>query len=681
MRARMPHPRTAPSSITMIRILVVTLVVSTASTQDIPRSSSSELGKLDQLFRIGDHEQYDRRQTPSYWAGTATRVHIQMYIRSFGSINPIQMDYTVDLYLRQRWLELRFLNNSLTRPLDLNDPILVKMLWKPEVYFPNAKDSDFQYVTLPNVMLRIHPDGNILYILRLKLTFSCMMDLASFPLDHQTCYIQLASFVKTTQELELVWYEDSPIKMYKRLTLPQFQLKEIKVDTCTQSFHIGNYSCLQAVFELERNIGYHLVQSYLPTSLIVVVSWVSFWLDVDAIPSRVTLGVTTLLTVCSESTSFRDNMPIVSYVKALDIWMGSCTAFVFLALLEFTVVSHIARHHRRFFIWGLVHGRSLPARHPHTLNSLSPTTVCQCLAHGSTSTHHRRKETPSRLAPGTECQSSAHASTSAGVQAAASQADGHGAALTPRQDVSKHVSKKCTTTVTETRDGVGESSCSSNRGGDGENSSNRGGGGENNSNRGGGGENSTCNRGGGGENSSNRGGGGENSSNRGGDGENSSNRGGGGENSSNRGGDGENSTCNRGGGGENSSNRGSGGENSYNRNNIDDNDSHPNLVQVADHLTGGHAPAGDVNHDARTGGGQQARSGDISSITTSRCYQHHDEGTCVPALSDVALSCLPPRWRQQVLLAKRIDKVCRAVFPALFLLFNLVYWLYYQALT
>ncbi|MPC22885.1 Glycine receptor subunit alpha-2 [Portunus trituberculatus] len=267
-------------------------------------------------------------------------------------------DYTVDLYLRQRWLELRFLNNSLTRPVDLNDPVLVKMLWKPEVYFPNAKESDFQYVTVPNVMLRIHPDGTILYILRLKLTFSCMMDLSSYPLDHQTCYIQIASFVKTTRELELTWYEDSPLKMYRRLKLPQFEMKEIKADVCNQSFHIGNYSCLQAAFELRRNIGYHLVQSYLPTSLIVVVSWVSFWLDVDAIPSRVTLGVTTLLTVCSESTSFRDKMPTVSYVKALDIWMGSCTAFVFLALVEFTVVNHIARHHRRFLIWGSVYWRS-----------------------------------------------------------------------------------------------------------------------------------------------------------------------------------------------------------------------------------------------------------------------------------------------------------------------------------
>ncbi|XP_042856873.1 glycine receptor subunit alpha-2-like isoform X2 [Penaeus japonicus] len=340
----------------MFRYIIVIYTVASVYGQGVSgfRDSAvnSELMKLDQLFRIGDREQYDRRQTPSAAEGTATRVHIEMYIRSFGSINPIHMDYTVDLYLRQRWLELRFLNNSLTRPIDLNDPILVKFLWKPEVYFPNAKESDFQYVTVPNVMLRIHPDGTILYILRLKLTFSCMMDLSSFPLDHQTCYIQVASFVKTTRELELVWYDDNPIKMYKRLKLPQFQIKDIKTETCRQSFHIGNYSCLQAVFELRRNVGYHLVQSYLPTSLIVVVSWVSFWLDVDAIPSRVTLGVTTLLTVCSESTSFRDKMPTVSYVKALDIWMGSCTAFVFLALVEFTVVNHLARHHRRYLFWG-----------------------------------------------------------------------------------------------------------------------------------------------------------------------------------------------------------------------------------------------------------------------------------------------------------------------------------------
>ena len=66
-------------------------------------------------------------------------------------------------------------------------------------------------------------------------------------------------------------------------------------------FFSGNYSCLVAEFHLRRSLGFHLVQSYLPTVLIVVISWVSFWMDVDSVPGRTTLGVTTLLTVSSKS--------------------------------------------------------------------------------------------------------------------------------------------------------------------------------------------------------------------------------------------------------------------------------------------------------------------------------------------------------------------------------------------
>ena len=37
-------------------------------------------------------------------------------------------------------------------------------------------------------------------------------------------------------------------------------------------------------------------------------------------------------------------MPQVSYVKAIDIWMGACTAFIFLALVEFTIVNYLSRN-------------------------------------------------------------------------------------------------------------------------------------------------------------------------------------------------------------------------------------------------------------------------------------------------------------------------------------------------
>ncbi|XP_068085332.1 glycine receptor subunit alpha-3 [Anabrus simplex] len=294
---------------------------------------------LDSLLK----DDYDRRATPTNHLNNATTVYCELYIRSFGSISPVTMDYEVDLYLRQKWQDERLKHAEITEALDLNDPNLVKAIWKPEVYFPNAKHAEFQYVTVPNVLVRINPDGEILYMLRLKLSFSCMMDLSKFPLDSQVCTMEVASFSKTIEELSLEWKTNNPVIMGKGLRMPQFEIVKIAASDCQESFQIGNYSCLVAEFHLSRSVGFHLVQSYLPTILIVVISWVSFWMDVDSVPGRTTLGVTTLLAVSSQSSGIQSGLPQVSYVKAIDVWMGTCTAFVFCALLEFTFVNYMWR--------------------------------------------------------------------------------------------------------------------------------------------------------------------------------------------------------------------------------------------------------------------------------------------------------------------------------------------------
>ncbi|XP_069157420.1 glycine receptor subunit alpha-2 isoform X3 [Procambarus clarkii] len=298
----------------------------------------TDLQILDNLL-----EEYDRRATPTNHLNDATTVSCELYIRSFGSIDPSSMDYQVDIYLRQTWVDERLNHVNITQPLDLNDPNLVKAIWKPEVYFPNAKHAEFQFVTVPNVLVRINPKGVIFYMLRLKLVFSCMMELSAFPLDSQVCTMEVASFSKTMKELSLLWKAEGPVKMYKDLRMPQFEINDIVATTCQESFQIGNYSCLVAEFHMRRAIGFHLVQSYLPTILIVVISWVSFWMDVDSVPGRTTLGVTTLLTVSSKSSGIQGGLPQVSYVKAIDVWMGACTAFVFCALLEFTLVNYLWR--------------------------------------------------------------------------------------------------------------------------------------------------------------------------------------------------------------------------------------------------------------------------------------------------------------------------------------------------
>ena len=59
----------------------------------------------------------------------------------------------------------------------------------------------------------------------------------------------------------------------------------------------GNYSRLCADILFSRSMGYYIIQVYVPSSLIVVMSWVSFYLDRSSAPARVGLGVTTVLTM------------------------------------------------------------------------------------------------------------------------------------------------------------------------------------------------------------------------------------------------------------------------------------------------------------------------------------------------------------------------------------------------
>jgi gamma-aminobutyric acid receptor subunit beta len=121
----------------------------------------------------------------------------------------------------------------------------------------------------------------------------------------------------------------------------------------------GIYQRLSFSFILQRNIGYFLFQTYLPSILIVVLSWVSFWINHEATSARVALGnkqntnlklfisfsffkgITTVLTMTTISTGVRSSLPRISYVKAIDIYLVMCFVFVFAALLEYAAVNYL----------------------------------------------------------------------------------------------------------------------------------------------------------------------------------------------------------------------------------------------------------------------------------------------------------------------------------------------------
>ncbi|XP_026800629.2 glycine receptor subunit alpha-3 [Pangasianodon hypophthalmus] len=327
----------------------VALLVSLVATKDpesprgraVPMSPSDFLDKL-----MGRTSGYDARIRPNF-KGPPVNVSCNIFINSFGSIAETTMDYRVNIFLRQQWNDPRLAYSEYPDDsLDL-DPSMLDSIWKPDLFFANEKGAHFHEVTTDNKLLRIFKNGNVLYSIRLTLTLSCPMDLKNFPMDVQTCIMQLESFGYTMNDLIFEWQENGPVQVAEGLTLPQFILKdESDLRYCTKHYNTGKFTCIEVRFHLERQMGYYLIQMYIPSLLIVILSWVSFWINMDAAPARVALGITTVLTMTTQSSGSRTSLPKVSYVKAIDIWMAVCLLFVFSALLEYAAVNFVSRQHK-----------------------------------------------------------------------------------------------------------------------------------------------------------------------------------------------------------------------------------------------------------------------------------------------------------------------------------------------
>lgn len=96
----------------------------------------------------------------------------------------------------------------------------------------------------------------------------------------------------------------------------------------------GEFSTLTVNFVLQRHMGYFLIQMYVPCTLIVSLSWVSFWINREATADRVGLGVTTVLTLATLSMDSRTDLPKVPYPTALDWFVILCFS-EFLSFLNY----------------------------------------------------------------------------------------------------------------------------------------------------------------------------------------------------------------------------------------------------------------------------------------------------------------------------------------------------------
>ncbi|EDO43149.1 predicted protein, partial [Nematostella vectensis] len=269
--------------------------------------------------------------------GPPVMVQVEFKVVSIGEIKEAEMVYSMDIFFRQWWYDPRFAHNF-SKPFTMAADA-TQLFWTPDTYFWNVKNAKYHRVTRENMRVMINPDGKIYFSTRITITAQCDMDLRLYPMDIQYCPLIIESYAHTRSDVDYTWKggDDQGVEIVSK-EMAQFEFIGANTYTKAQTNSKGSFASLRAEFTFKRRVAYFITATYMPAMILVILSWCTFWIHRNAVPARVTLSITTILTTILLTSSTNGSMPKVSYSKAIDYFLMTSLGFIFMSLLEYILV-------------------------------------------------------------------------------------------------------------------------------------------------------------------------------------------------------------------------------------------------------------------------------------------------------------------------------------------------------
>ncbi|XP_069685976.1 glutamate-gated chloride channel-like [Periplaneta americana] len=254
----------------------------------------------------------------------------------------------MDLIIQRTWTERRV---EITERLEEGEWHAIaesdaSRFWTPDFYVVGLRSMKFHrgVSDLKHFMLR--SDKTVSQIVEAELIVKCKFDFSLYPLDVQECKMDFMSPMEELQDLYLKWdstHNEPSVKFLteerNKLSLSKFDLDLFICDhNFTSKMQWGAVSTLRFWVILKRALKSHFLETYVPTTMFVVMSWGSFLVKSDIVPGRMVLLVTNLLSLVTLFEATRNSSPPAIGVKCIDIWFLICISFVFFALLEYAIV-------------------------------------------------------------------------------------------------------------------------------------------------------------------------------------------------------------------------------------------------------------------------------------------------------------------------------------------------------
>ncbi|KAJ1357783.1 exp1-like protein [Parelaphostrongylus tenuis] len=316
---------------------------------DLDKASIYEQGETRDFLHFLRKINYDHRQCPDDGSGGPVAVNVSIVVSNVRSVSEVTMDYSIEMFYREAWRDPRleygkakFKNKT---EISLHESYS-NFLWHPDTFVPNAiasKNPRKQSITHRS-LLRLRNDGSILYSRRLSLVVTCGMDLTLFPFDSQLCKLGIESYGYTAEQVRYAWSQGKmEALMLHKIRLPDFQIKESFVTSRVANYATGDYSRLYVCFVFSRSANFCFLQLIIPSTAVVITSWVSLWMENETSFQDM---ISIILTITFLLFSYNEVMPRVSYIKAMDVYLGVCFCTVFFSLIKLAIVKYMRQRLR-----------------------------------------------------------------------------------------------------------------------------------------------------------------------------------------------------------------------------------------------------------------------------------------------------------------------------------------------
>lgn len=266
-----------------------------------------------------------------------TVAHLQAMIFSIGDVNIRDQTIVIKLTTLIDWIDNRLpASQKLMDYVDKRiDPKYHECFWMPFIRTINMAGE--REVEKLQTLLLLSKDGRVMTVNGYKFLAACPMDLTWYPLDVQNCWMGFVTWKR--DESFLKWSMSSEFNDTMRHE-SAYDVTISRDDKCF--FNPRQSSCLRLKLKFKRRLGMFLMTVYFPSSLIVITSFISFWIDPLSVPGRVTLTVTSLLALMTQFISVRDPLADVNRVTAIDVWFMGCIYLVALTMFEFALNHFLA---------------------------------------------------------------------------------------------------------------------------------------------------------------------------------------------------------------------------------------------------------------------------------------------------------------------------------------------------